>query len=70
LRIYPSPTSDKYDKFFQGARPYNKFIHRVLFSSDVLEKQFQAGVIPDWVDTQIDQLDKADGMDKLMHKKF
>jgi len=35
-----------------------------------LEKQFQAGVIPDWVDTQIDQLDKADGMDKLMHKKF
>jgi hypothetical protein len=40
LRIYPSPTSDKYDKFFQGPRPYNKFIHHVLYGSDVLDKQF------------------------------
>ena len=37
IRIYPARGSDMYDPFFQHPRPYNKIIHKVLFSDEVLK---------------------------------
>jgi len=66
IRIYPSKTSHKYDRFFASPRPYNKFIYKVLYSQDVLDKQYMPGVIPEWVGTQIDQLAKQDPKEMLL----
>lgn len=37
IRIYPARGSDMYDPFFQHPRPYNKVIHKVLYSDEVLK---------------------------------
>lgn len=36
VRIYPSKNCKMYDKFFSGARPLNKIIYKVLFTSEIL----------------------------------
>jgi len=37
IRIYPGRGSDMYDNFFQHPRPYNKIIHKVLYSDEVVK---------------------------------
>ena len=37
MRIYPSRQSSTYDQFFQGPRPLNKLLHKVLYSDKVLK---------------------------------
>jgi hypothetical protein len=32
VRIYPAKNSYRYDQFFQGQRPLNKMLYRVLYS--------------------------------------
>lgn len=36
VRIYPSKNSYLYDQFFQGPRPLNKILYKVLYSDKVL----------------------------------
>lgn len=42
VRIYPSRQSNIYDQFFQGNRPLNKLLHKVLFSDRILKQGFHA----------------------------
>lgn len=32
VRIYPSPNSNSYDQYFEQSRPFNKYIHRMLYT--------------------------------------
>ena len=41
VRIYPSKNSNLYDQFFQGARPMNKLLHKVLYSDRVLKYGYE-----------------------------
>ena len=34
VRIYPAKNSYKYDQYFQGTRPQNKMLYKVLFAQD------------------------------------
>lgn len=36
IRIYPAKGSDIYDCFFNGPRPYNKLIYKVLYTDEVM----------------------------------
>lgn len=36
VRIYPAKNSDMYDHYFITPRPSNKFLHRYLFSDDII----------------------------------
>jgi hypothetical protein len=42
IRMYPARNSDIYDVYFQGQRPYNKVIYKVLFTDEVM-KNYVAG---------------------------
>lgn len=35
IRIYPAKSSDMYDSFFNGARPFNKLVYKALFTDEV-----------------------------------
>lgn len=37
VRIYPAKGSDSYDGFFQGARPMNKLIYKVLYNDEIIK---------------------------------
>ena len=34
--IYPSKGSEVYDQYFMQLRPLNKFVHRMLFTDEIL----------------------------------
>jgi hypothetical protein len=36
VRIYPAKGSDAYDTFFQGPRPLNKLLYKVLYNDEVI----------------------------------
>ena len=39
IRIYPSKGSENYDKYFSGPRPYNKFLHKCLYTNEIIPLQ-------------------------------
>jgi hypothetical protein len=36
IRIYPAKGSDIYDCYFNGPRPFNKLIYKVLYTDEVM----------------------------------
>lgn len=36
VRIYPGKGSDHYDIYFAQARPLNKYLHKMLYTDDLL----------------------------------
>ena len=36
IRIYPAKNSDIYEKYFVTPRPSNRFLHRYLYSDEVI----------------------------------
>lgn len=45
IRIYPSKGSENYDRYFSGARPYNKFLHKCLYSNEIIPLSLKAEMI-------------------------
>ena len=45
VRIFPAKNCKMYDKYFSGARPLNKIIYKILFTSEILpyKKHLQNG---------------------------
>jgi hypothetical protein len=39
VRIYPAKNSYKYDQYFQGSRPLNKMLYKVLYTEKSLIPQ-------------------------------
>lgn len=38
IRIYPAKNSDMYDQYFHSPRPYNKIVHKILFTDEILRQ--------------------------------
>ena len=38
VRIYPTKNSNKYDQYFNGSRPLNKLLYKVLYSDTLLQR--------------------------------
>jgi len=36
VRIYPARSSDIYDCYFNGARPYNRMLYKALYTDEIL----------------------------------
>jgi hypothetical protein len=41
IRIYPSRGSEIYDKFFTGTRPYNRFLFKCLYTSEIIPMKLE-----------------------------
>ena len=37
IRIYPAKGSESFDQYFNGGRVFNKLLHKVLYTNDVLK---------------------------------
>lgn len=37
VRIYPAKNTDIYDCFFNGPRPYNKIVYKVLYTDEIMK---------------------------------
>jgi len=43
VRIFPAKNCKMYDKYFSGARPLNKILYKVLYTSEILSFKKHAG---------------------------
>lgn len=44
IRIYPAKGSNSYDKYFKGARPYNQFLYKCLYTDEIIPEVIEEAV--------------------------
>lgn len=46
VRIYPSKNSNIYDQYFNGTRPLNKLLYKVLYSNKLMPMSYDNSISP------------------------
>jgi hypothetical protein len=46
VRIFPAQGTNKYDKYFKNYRPYNNFLYKCLYTSDIFPDKIEETFTP------------------------
>lgn len=62
IRIYPAKGTDVYDKYFKGARPYNVFLYKCLYTDEIIPNGYNESI------KEVSRLTVDDSKHKIEHQ--